>query len=168
MCTKVTVTSFSSWFPHVRHRLAFQDQLSLLGWGEEISDLISIHLVNQYKQTSSQDILQSCSTVLHLDVILFTIKDLVDTFGWGNLSQVLVWWFKTKDTYLEHCFYQISHKGRGESVQPNWELGTSELLAYPSKMSEGGRNQIGSFSAHTAPSQETTYIVGVILPPEPQ
>ena len=30
-------------------------------------------------------------------------------------------------------------------MQPNWELGTNELLAHPSKMSEGRRNQIGHF-----------------------
>ena len=45
---------------------------------------------------------------------------------------------EAKDTYLEHCFCPISQKGRGEIVQPNWELGTNELLAYPSKLSEGG------------------------------
>ena len=43
---------------------------------------------------------------------------------------------------------KISHKDRGESVQPNWELGTNELLAHPSKMSEGRRNQMGHFCSH--------------------
>ena len=52
-------------------------------------------------------------------------------------------------------------------MQPNWELGTSELLAYSSKLSEGGYSQESHFLFILLTVMKTTHIVGVILPPEP-